>query len=92
MPWQTTGRKAGKRPYLPYKVAITLMYGYLPGVRPVEDGMVFLEIKDYVHEMRMQHNQLCNALELLSEWGVLEIVDRSKTSYLLKFNKARIWN
>jgi hypothetical protein len=78
---------------MPYKIAISLLYGYLPGVRPVDEaGMVFLEIKPFVHELRLQHNKLHESLELLSEWGILEIRDRSRTSYLLKLTEPRLWN
>lgn len=91
MPWIPTGEKAGKRPHVPYKVAVALMYGYLPGVKPMGGGIVFVTIKDITHHLRIQHNTLNNAIERLHEWGVIKEYDRSRDSYMIKMNEPRLW-
>lgn len=70
---------------------MALMYGYVPGVRPVGKGVVFVTIKDFVHHLRLQHNQLNQSIELLAEWGVIKEYDRSRDSYVIKLNMPRIW-
>lgn len=91
MPWQTTGEKPGKRPHIPYKVGMALLYGYVPGVKPMGNGVVFITIKDFTHHLRLQHNTLNSAIEFLHEWGVIKEYDRSRDSYVVKMNHPRIW-
>ena len=91
MPWEPTGGKPGKRPYLPHKLAMTMLYGIVPGVKIVAPGVVWCSMKELTHHLRMQHNQVHECLDLLLDWGVLREVDKSSGSYVARFVEPRIW-
>jgi hypothetical protein len=92
MPLEPTGKKAGKRPIMPYKLATILMYGIVPGVKVLGPGLIYANYNELGHYVRMTNHNIKLHLELLKEWGVVEDIIVKRGSCVIKFKQPRLWN
>lgn len=85
MPWESTGKKPGKRPHAPYKVAITLLYGVgIPGVKRMGDGQIVCTIKPLSQSLRMTGRHIKEHMQKLKEWGVVTELEIERTYFVAR--------
>lgn len=85
MPLSNSGQKPGGRKHLPYKLAILLLYGRVPGVTRLDSGRMLVELKKFSNYFRSSTQYVKATAQTLKDWGILETLDMQSHTMLVQF-------
>jgi hypothetical protein len=90
MPLSKTGASPGKRPHLPYKLAVMLLYGNVPGVTKLDSGRALVEVKKFADYFRSTSKYVKETAKTLESWGVLAELEIQSHTMLVQFADPRL--
>lgn len=73
----------GKRPTLPQVLAVTLLYGQVPGIRRLGGGKLLVTFAELGRHLSATTTDLKARLMLLLAWGVLKDLDIDRSTAIV---------
>lgn len=83
MPRPNPTQRRGKRPHLPFKLAVTLLYGHVPGVKRLGDGRLLVTTRELAKYLTSSNQDLVRRFKVLEEWGLLAELEIDKHTILV---------
>lgn len=91
MPRTPSGDKPGRRPHLPFKLLVTLLYGHVPGVRRMGSGRMLVTVRDLANYLRTSGFDLKCRFKKLEDWGLFEKMEMDKHTVLVTVRPPIDW-
>jgi hypothetical protein len=88
----TKRRVGGRGPAAPYRLLTLLLYGRVPGIKRLGNGVVIVNTTELAQFMRIQNNRLRFYAEKLDEWGVIEDAELNQGNIVITLARPLGWD